>query len=166
MTKNDITYGASTVVRHVMTVGAGLLAAHGIAGGDQLEGIGSAVAVFIATVAWSFIEKSKLLETLCEALPVSELEALAKNLGVFRANGANPLLIANIAHTALAVAQQELMAAHPELAMQAPSVPAATASPAPAAPALSPAGAPQQEPVSEPMDLTDRARVDIPGVTS
>lgn len=147
MTKQDITLGATSVIRHVMTLGAGLLAAHGLAGGDQLEGIGSAVAVFVATLAWSFIENNKLLSGLVEALPVSELESLAANLLTFRKNGANPLLIANIAQTAFAVAQQELLAAHPELVpgVAAPDTAAPTQpqpAPAPASPPVVPEPAP------------------------
>jgi hypothetical protein len=158
VTKQDITLGATSVTRHVMTLGAGLLAAHGIAGGDQLEGIGAAVAVFIATLAWSFIENNKLLSGLVEALPVSELESLASNLLAFRRNGANPLLIANIAQTAMAVANQELLAAHPELAPPAQSNVQLSATPEPAAviappqPAPAPVSPPVGEPVQPPSD--------------
>lgn len=138
VTKDEITLGAQSVVRHFATLGAGILTAHGLAGGDQLVTLGGAVAVFVVTLGWSFVEKNKLLDSLVEGLPVSELEALGKMLGAFRSQGANPLLIANIAQTAMAVANQELLAAHPELA-PAPA-PVAAPAPAPAAPQPAPEG--------------------------
>jgi hypothetical protein len=117
LTKQEITLGASSVVRHLATVLAGILAAHGIAGGDQLAGIGSGVAVFIVTVGWSFVQNNKLIASLFENLPVSELESLCGTIAQFRSQGSNPLLISHLAQAAMAIAQQELLAAHPELAL-------------------------------------------------
>jgi hypothetical protein len=121
VTKDELTLGASSVLRHLATLGAGVLAAHGLAGGDQLASIAGSVGVFLATIAWSLISKNRLVAELCDALPVSELESLGKMLASFRAQGSNPLLVANIAQTAMAVAQQELLAAHPELAAPKPA---------------------------------------------
>lgn len=154
MTKEDLTLGLTSVLRHVMTVGAGVLAAHGLAGGDQLITLGGGIAVFIATLGWSLVEKSKLLSALCQNLPVSELEALAANLMKFRAQGANPLLITNIAQTTMAIAQQELLAAHPELAPPPTTV----------APSSSTAAVPASAPVSSPVDGS-QAQEPFSGVT-
>lgn len=135
MTKDELTLGLQSVLRHILTVGAGALAAHGVAGGEQLVGLAGGVAVFVGTVGWSLVSKSKLLEQLCAAAPASELEGLAGLLGQFRANGSNPLLIANIAQTAMAIANQELLAAHPELA----PAPTPTPPPQPSPPEPQPA---------------------------
>lgn len=142
MTREEFTTGIGSVVRHVLTLGAGLLAAHGLAGGDELTALGGSIAVFLGTLGWSLIEKSKLLSAICENAPASELETLAGALAQFRANGANPLLIANIAQTLMAIANHELIAAHPELAPPPP-----TPAPAPVSPPA-PVGAPGSAPSS------------------
>lgn len=147
MTKDELSAGAQSVLRHLCTLGAGALAAHGLAGGDQLASIGGAVGVFGSTLAWSWIQKSKLLAALCEAAPLSEIEALAANLVKFRAQGANPLLVSNIASTVLALANQELLAAHPELAQQ----PTTQATEPAAPPSVVPAAEPSTEPASAPL---------------
>lgn len=144
MTKEELTLGTGSVVRHLMTAGAGALAAHGLAAGDQLTAFGSAAAVLVATLAWSFIEKSKLLASVVAALPLSEIESLASDLIAFKAKGSNPLLISHMANTLLQVANAELVAAHPELVAPPPTTEPADPAPAPVSP-------PVQEPA--PLDL-------------
>lgn len=147
MTREEFTLAGSTIVRHLMTVAAGALAAHGLIVGPQLADLGSSVAVLAAALAWSFVEKSGLMSRIVDGLPTSELEMLGKMLASFRGQGSNPLLIANIAQTALAVANAELINAHPELAPQPAPVAPAPEVAAPAPQPLSPPDVPAQAPV-------------------
>jgi hypothetical protein len=155
MTRKEFTLGTTSIVRHLLTGVAGALAAHGLAGGNELLTAGASVAVFVSTLGWSFVEKNKLLAALCANLPVSEIETLAKSVAAFKASGANPLLIANIASTVMALANQELLGAYPELApppppVSPPPVAPVAESPAPAPETLSPPVVEAQEPVAAP----------------
>ena len=128
MTKDEFLAETASVVRHLLTAGAGAVAANGL-GTTPVVAIGTA-AVFVGTLAWSFIEKSSLLSQICAAAPASELETLASDLVAFRQKGSNPLLIAHLAQTVLALANAELVSAHPELAPQPGPVPAPSSPPA------------------------------------
>jgi len=129
LTKDEFLAETASVVRHLLTAGAGAVAANGL-GTTPVVAIGTAAAVFVGTLAWSFIEKSSLLSQICAAAPASELETLASDLVAFRQKGSNPLLIAHLAQTVLALANAELVSAHPELAPQPAPVPAPSSPPA------------------------------------
>jgi hypothetical protein len=148
VTKDEFTTMAASAFRHLLTAGAGAVAANGIAGSSVLVSVGTGASVFVATLAWSFIEKSALFSQLCAAAPASELEQLAGDIVAFRAKGSNPLLIAHLAQTVLAVAQSELIAAHPELA--APAAPPPSPAPVPSSPAAADPP-PAQEPETPPL---------------
>lgn len=124
MTKDQFDLYASALVRHVLTAGAGLLAARGlITNSDTPSNIIAAVAVFAAAVGWSFIQKHKLLAQLFEAAQPSQVEQLLGQAAQFKQQGANPLLVAHMIGTALALAQDEVIAAG--LMPQQPAAPAA-----------------------------------------
>jgi hypothetical protein len=103
--------------------------------------------MLLATLAWSLLEKNKLVAAAFGQIPISSLEEVANTVSKLRANGGDPLLIAHIAQAVTALAQQELAVAHPELVPQpavvaAPPPPAANHAPEPAAVA-----APQEPPL-------------------
>ena len=69
MTRDQFTLYASALIRHLLTLGAGLLAARGLlTQSDATSSIIAASALFIATVGWSFVQKNKLLKALCAAI--------------------------------------------------------------------------------------------------
>jgi len=135
MTRNEFTAMAASIARHGMTAGAGLLAARGFDVPGEATAVIPAIAVAAAAMAWSWIEKSHLLARLAADAPTSDLEDLFSQLAAMRSKGANPILIANIAQSAVAVATHEAIVAHPELVQQPSAVPSqpAAAQPSPAA---------------------------------
>jgi len=125
VTKDEFGSLIAPFVRHGLTVAAGFLAARGLTGGsDMIDSLTAASVVLIATLAWSFLEKHKLISDAVSALPLSALEQVANNVSTLRAQGADPLLIAHIAQGVLAIAQQELAVARPDLVPQ-PQTPVA-----------------------------------------
>lgn len=117
MTKDQFTLMAEALIRHLLTVAAGFLVARGYAGiGGAVGNYAAGAAVFGAVLAWSFIQKHKLLEELCAGANLSQIEQLLAQASQFKANGADPLLVAHMIGTALSIAQQEAVAVHPELA--------------------------------------------------
>jgi hypothetical protein len=139
VTQDQFTAFAAASVRHLLTLGAGLLVARGFtAGGDMVSNLAAAVAVFAATLAWSFIQKHKLLSALVAGLDVSALEQLLAQAAELKRQGADPLLVAHMTGTALAVAQSELATIKPTSSTSSPVVADQTAAvvevPAPAPP--------------------------------
>lgn len=144
MTKDDIASAITPIVRHGLTVAAGFLAARGFTGAtDMVSSFTSAGVVLLATLAWSLLEKNKLIAAALDQLPISSLEEVANTVSRLKASGGDPLLIAHIAQAVTALAQQELAVAQPHLIPSPPPPPpAAAVAPAPVAEA-------PQEPVQE-----------------
>ena len=141
MTQDQFTLGASSLIRHLLTVISGLLVARGFeAGGDLVSNLAAAIAVFGATLAWSFIQKNRLLSALVSGLNVSALEQLLAQAAELRRQGADPLLVAHMTGTALAVAQSELGSLHPTI----------SAAPPGPSPEVAAAGVPAPAPVETP----------------
>lgn len=164
MTKDDIASAVTPLIRHGLTVAAGFLAARGFAGAtDLVSSFTSAGVVLVATVAWSLLEKNKLVSAAIGELPVSTLEQVAQQVIDLRKNGADPLLVAHIAQAVTAVANNELATARPELvpavpqpdpiattpAAPVPVAPETSAPPAPVTPQASPSGGVEPLPVEQ-----------------
>ena len=158
MTRNEFTAMAASIARHGMTAGAGLLAARGLDVPGEATEVIPAIAVAAAAMAWSWIEKSHVLARLTADTPTSDLEDLFSQLAAMRSKGANPILIANIAQSAVAIATHEAVVAHPELVQQPSAVPSqpAAAQPSPAAgsdPLSPPPGAPPPGTIDQPQTV-------------
>lgn len=111
MTEDQFKAFAAAAVRHLLTLCAGVLAARGFTGSsDMVSNFAAAAAVFAATLAWSFIQKHKLLAELCGGANLSLLEQLLGQASTLKKNGADPLVVSHMVGTALAVASQELAA--------------------------------------------------------
>lgn len=124
MTRDDFASALTPLVRHGLTAVAGVLAAHGIADANSLiPDFTAAGTLLVATLAWSFVEKSKLVSAALGELPVSTLEQVAHQVIELRKNGADPLLVAHIAQAVTAVANSELATARPDLVPGAMTVP-------------------------------------------
>lgn len=124
MTKDDALSLATPVVRHLFTVGAGILALHGInVPGDAVISFAVAAASTAVALSWSFIEKNAALATIVENAPWSALESLCESVIAYHRNGADPQLVTHLATAVTAVAQQELIASLPPQAPPAPVPP-------------------------------------------
>lgn len=146
MTQDQFTAFAASLIRHLLTLGAGLLVARGLTGyADMVSNLTAAVAVFGATLAWSFIQKRSVLAKLVAGLNISALEQLLQQTIDLKQQGADPLLVAHMAGTALAVAQGELNQ-FPSASAGPSETAAAVPAPAPPGAAASPDATVTQEP--------------------
>ena len=134
MTKDDFINAATPLIRQGITLTAGLLAAKGLTtAGNSLEVWAVSGSLLGASVIWALAEKSKLLRTLLDAAPASDLDAALGVVRQFRAQGVSPVLVAHMAQVASSLAVAELTAAASATpSAQAP--PADVAEPSPAAP--------------------------------
>ena len=131
MTRDDLALAITPLVRHGMTVAAGFLAARGVAGaGDLVASLTSAGVLLVATLAWSFLEKNKLIGAAVSDMPVSALEQIASTVAELKKTGADPLLIAHSAQAVSALANYELAQAQPALVAPPPGAVAVVSPPA------------------------------------
>ena len=141
MTKDDFVNAATPLIRQGITLTAGLLAAKGMtAAGNSLEVWAVSGSLFGASIIWALAEKSKLLGSIIDETPASDLDAalgvvqqfraqgvspasdLDAALGVvqqFRAQGVSPVLVAHMVQVASSLAVAELNAAAPLAATSA-----------------------------------------------
>ena len=116
MTKDDFTLAITPIVRTAIAAGAGFLATRGFTGAtDLVSSFTSAAVVLLGTLAWSLVEKNKLVAMALGQIPISSLEEVANTVSKLKASGGDPLLIAHIAQAVTALANQELAVAQPAL---------------------------------------------------
>lgn len=142
MTREEFANAVSPLIRHGLTVLAGVLVAKGYASAsDALTAYGPALVVMACTVGWSLVEKNKLVARAVSGLSGDDVGLLASALHTFRQQGASPLLVA---HTAQVLASIAVTEANAFAAGTAPAVvPAAEPDHVP--PAAMPEAAPQAE---------------------
>lgn len=125
MTRDDFINAATPMIRQGITLVSGLLAAKGFtAAGNSMAEWAVSGSLLAASLGWALVEKSKLLASVVNAAPTSDLDALLATVQQFRAQGVSPLLVAHLAQTAAALAVAETQA------LAAPPAPAAVAPPA------------------------------------
>lgn len=109
MTSEDFATIVNPLARHGLTMAAGALAAHGLTGAaDTLSSFAAAGLAAAVALVWSFAEKNTTVAAVVAAAPASEIEALANTVGLFRKQGASPLLVVHLAQVLTALATSEL----------------------------------------------------------
>ena len=152
MTRDEFANAVSPLIRHGLTVAAGVLAAHGYASAnDAMTAYGPSLVLLLCTLAWSVIEKNGLVAKAVAGVSSDDVGLLASALRTFRQQGASPLLVAHTAQVlaSIAVTEANQFAANAFAAGQVPPpppVPAAEADPVPVPVAVAPEAAPQPNP--------------------
>jgi hypothetical protein len=139
MTKDDFVNAATPLIRQGVTLTAGLLAAKGMTNaGNSLEVWAMSGSLFGASIIWALAEKSKLLGSIIDEAPASDLDAALGVVQQFRAQGVSPVLVAHMAQVASSLAVAELNAAAPLASTPAVQAPPADAAvpPPPASPGV------------------------------
>jgi hypothetical protein len=114
LTRDQFITFVSPLLRHGLTVIAGVLAAKGyLSSASEFDAYAIPVVLGLATIAWSMLEKSALLSRTIAALPTGDIGLLAAALTKFNAQGASPLMVAHTAQVLASVAVNEAQAAMP-----------------------------------------------------
>lgn len=157
MTREEAADLLNPVVRHGMTVVAGLLAAHGFSeAGNGLVSYAEAATAALVALAWSWIEKGKM-RGMVDALPASDITQLAETVHQMTVSGASPLLVAHLAQS-LAVITANVITANEVQAATTPPPPP----PAPEPDRSAPMPEAQPSPFAPPVFVSDPVVQPVP----
>lgn len=108
MNRDQFITFASPLLRHGLTIVAGVLAAKGyLSTASDFDAYAAPVVIGVATIAWSLLEKNKLVATTLSGLNGDDIALLTAALAKLRKQGASPVLVAHTAQVLAAVAVGE-----------------------------------------------------------